>query len=128
MGSDLPRNDLLIEKQLGNFLYIILVLRQEVRRPQMSGDDHFSNFGIKHLARLFTERLCPTFPRTLAAAVTDRADDIVHPVVRTRFERHLRDLLKVILGTCRDVLCAKEYFLRNSTAEGHAYPIYHLWR
>ena len=123
----LPRDDLLVEKQLGNLLHVILVLCQEVLRPLVSGDDHFADFGVEHLARLLTEGLRPTLPSALATAIADWADDVVHAVVRTRFERHLRDLLKVILGTRRDILCAKEDFLRNTTTEGHAYPIYHLW-
>jgi len=127
MESGLPRDDLLIEKQLSNLLHIILVLRQEVLRPLVSGNDHFADFGIEHLARLLTEGFRPTLLRALTTAIADWADNVVHTIVCTSFERHLRDLLKVILGTRRNVLCAKEDFLGNTTTERHAYPIYHLW-
>ena len=127
MESSLPRDDLLVEKQLSNLLHVVLVLRQEVFRSLVSGNDHFADFGIEHLARLLTEGLRPALPRTLTTTVADWADDVVHTVVRTRFERHLRDLLKVVLGTRRNVLCAKEDFLGNTAAEGHAYTIHHLW-
>ena len=127
MRSSLPRDDLLVEKQLGNLLHVIPVLRQEVFSPLMRGNDHFADFSVEHLARLLAERLHPTLPRTLTTAVADWADDVVHTIVRTRFKGHLRDLLEVILGTRRNVLCTKKYFFRYAAAESHAYPIDHLW-
>jgi len=127
MRNILPRDDLLGEKQLGNLLHVIPVLRQEFLRPLMGRDDHLADFSIKRLPCLLAERFRPTLPLSLTTTVADRANDVIHPVVRARFERHPRDLLKVVLGTRCDVLRAKEDFLSYTTAEGHANPIRHLW-
>jgi len=42
-----PRDDFLVEEQLGNLLHVIPVLRQEFLRPLMGSDDHLADLSIK---------------------------------------------------------------------------------
>src|ERR1700722_784814 len=88
--------------------------------------DHFANFEIKHFGRFLAKRFGPGILCALATTITDWPNDAVHPIVCTGLESHTSDLLEIILGTGGDVLSAEENFLRDTSAQCHAYSVQHL--
>ena len=81
---------------------------------------------IEHLRRLLAEGLDQGLLRRVSTSVAYRSDDGVHAVVCDGLEGDFGDLLEIILSTGRDVLVSEEDFLRDTTTEGHAYPVEHL--
>ena len=81
---------------------------------------------IEHLCRLLAKGLDERLLSRVCATVTDGSDNIVHAVVSDSLEGDPGDLLEVILGTGSDVVVSEEYFLGDTAAEGHAYPVEHL--
>ena len=90
--------------------------------------NHLPHLVIEHLSRLLAEGLNERLLSRICATIADGADDIVHAIVSHSLEGDPGDLLEVILGTGSDVVVTEENLLRDTTAEGHTYPVEHLRR
>lgn len=109
--------------------------------------DHQPHLIVQQLTRLLAERLCEITLTLILVAIRDRSNDGVHAQVgtclvgdriqyfedsrlvsgSTHFESPSSDLLQIILSARCDLVCAKEYLLGDSPAEGHADAVEQLW-
>ena len=101
--------------------------KREERRTAHSNwniRDHFSDLGIEHLTRLLAERFLELFRLPSSPSIAHGPNNVIHPIIGTRFKCQLGDLLQVILSTSRHF--SEENLFGNAATKSHAHPVEEL--